>query len=172
MTISKLIENILYENNLNQNEFALKIDSTQAQVSDWLNEKSKPSYDKLRNIGKVFKIDGNELLDLTENISNSMDNSTLKVVDLFAGVGGLSYGFANNPMFQVVLANEYDKDIAKAYSLNHPNVKMLNCDIKEVTEEMLKQEIDCSIDIVVGGPPCQSYSTLGKRQNDERAHLF
>jgi len=172
MTISKLIENILYENNLNQNEFALKIDSTQAQVSDWLNEKSKPSYDKLRNIGKVFKIDGNQLLDLTENIPNSMDNSTLKVVDLFAGVGGLSYGFANNPMFQVVLANEYDKDIAKAYSLNHPNVKMLNCDIKDVTEEMLKQEIDCSIDIVVGGPPCQSYSTLGKRQNDDRAHLF
>lgn len=95
------------------------------------------------------------------------------VMDLFAGVGGLSYGFANNENFEIVLANEYEKDIAKAYSLNHPNVKMINDDIRNLTDEILKQALKGKkIDIIVGGPPCQSYSTLGKRQMDDRAHLF
>ncbi len=96
----------------------------------------------------------------------------IKVMDLFAGVGGLSYGFANNDKFEIVLANEYEKDIAKAYSLNHPTVAMLNCDIKEIGENEINKYATHGIDLVVGGPPCQSYSTLGKRQMDERAHLF
>ena len=37
-----------------------------------------------------------------------------KVVDLFAGVGGLSYGFAHNDHFKILFANEYEKDIATA----------------------------------------------------------
>lgn len=38
------------------------------------------------------------------------------VVDLFAGVGGLSYGFSRNDRFEIILANEMQKDIAKAYA--------------------------------------------------------
>lgn len=95
------------------------------------------------------------------------------VVDLFAGVGGLSYGFSKLDDFNILVANEIEKDISKAYSLNHPNVKMINCDINSLTEDKLKEELgDNKIDLVVGGPPCQSYSTLGKRQMDERANLF
>ena len=95
-----------------------------------------------------------------------------RVIDLFAGVGGLSYGFAHNPSFDIVMANEYEKDIAKAYSLNHPTVDVIEGDIKNITEEMLQKYLNDNIDIVIGGPPCQSYSTLGKRQMDARAHLF
>ncbi len=95
------------------------------------------------------------------------------IVDLFAGVGGLSYGFSKMSEFNIIAANEIEKDISTAYSLNHPNVKMLNCDINELTEEMLATVLQGEkVDIVVGGPPCQSYSTLGKRQLDERANLF
>ena len=95
------------------------------------------------------------------------------VVDLFAGVGGLSYGFSKLDDFNILVANEIEKDISKAYSLNHPNVKMINCDINSLTEDKLKEELgDNKIGLVVGGPPCQSYSTLGKRQMDERANLF
>ena len=95
------------------------------------------------------------------------------VMDLFAGVGGLSYGFSMLPQFNVIAANEIEKDISIAYELNHPNVRMLNCDINDLTEDILNQALNGQkIDIVVGGPPCQSYSTLGKRQNDERANLF
>lgn len=96
-----------------------------------------------------------------------------KIVDLFAGVGGLSYGFSQLDEFEIIMANEIEKDISIAYSLNHPDVNMINCDINDLTEEMIKQAIgDNVIDIVVGGPPCQSYSTLGKRQMDARANLF
>lgn len=50
---------------------------------------------------------------------------------------------------------------------------MIQCDIKDITEQLIKDAIgDNTIDLVIGGPPCQSYSTLGKRQMDDRAHLF
>jgi len=94
------------------------------------------------------------------------------VVDLFAGVGGLSYGFFHNDAFDIVLANEYDDEIVKAYELNHPTVKVFASDIRLLTEEIIKDRASIPIDIVVGGPPCQSYSTLGKRQNDDRAQMF
>ena len=95
------------------------------------------------------------------------------VVDLFAGVGGLSYGFSRNEHYEIILANEMQKDIAKAYTLNHPSVNMLQGDIKDLSEDVLRQTIgNRTVDVVVGGPPCQSYSTLGKRQMDARANLF
>lgn len=94
-------------------------------------------------------------------------------MDLFAGVGGLSYGFSKLPDFNIVAANEIEKDIAAAYSLNHPEVRMINCDINDLTEERINEILDGKkVDIIVGGPPCQSYSTVGKRQMDDRANLF
>ncbi len=102
-------------------------------------------------------------------------NTTKKynIMDLFAGVGGLSYGFAALPEFDIIAANEIEKDIAAAYSLNHPHVKMLNCDIAELDAQTLSKALaGRHIDLVVGGPPCQSYSTLGKRRMDDRANLF
>lgn len=96
----------------------------------------------------------------------------IKVIDLFAGVGGLSYGFAHNNAFKLVMANEYEKDIAKAYQMNHPDVDMIQGDIKNISEETLKGYSKLGINVIIGGPPCQSYSTLGKRQMDARAHLF
>lgn len=95
------------------------------------------------------------------------------IVDLFAGVGGLSYGFSKLPQFNIIAANEIEKDISVAYKLNHPDVKMINCDINDLTEEILEEALDGKrVDVVVGGPPCQSYSTLGKRKMDDRANLF
>lgn len=96
-----------------------------------------------------------------------------KIIDLFAGVGGLSYGFSCLDEFEIIMANEIETDISKAYLLNHPNVNMINCDICDLTEKSIKEAIGNNvIDVVVGGPPCQSYSTLGKRQMDDRANLF
>ena len=99
-----------------------------------------------------------------------------KVLDLFAGVGGLSYGFACDDSFEIVAANELLPDMAKAYSLNHPTVKMYNCDIKDFGLKNLAKDLQIKkgdIDLIVGGPPCQPFSTVGKRSiNDPRVQLF
>lgn len=99
-----------------------------------------------------------------------------KVVDLFAGVGGLSYGFAHDEDFEIVAANEILLPMATAYSQNHPSVKMYNKDIKDFSLSDLYNDFGIKvgdIDIVVGGPPCQAYSTVGKRLiDDPRGKLF
>lgn len=95
------------------------------------------------------------------------------IMDLFSGVGGLSYGFSVLSEFNIVAANEIEKDISIAYKLNHPEVSVINCDINDLTQKMLDEVLaGRRIDVIVGGPPCQSYSTLGKRQMDDRANLF
>ncbi len=100
----------------------------------------------------------------------------LKVIDLFCGVGGLSYGFASDKNFKIVAANEILPKMAKAYSLNHPNVKIYVEDIKKFGAKKIEKDLNIKaseIDIVVGGPPCQTYSTVGKRLiNDPRGKLF
>ena len=69
-----------------------------------------------------------------------MDKKKPKVIDLFAGVGGLSYGFMQAG-FDVVLANEIDETIAMSYSKNHPQTKMINKDITKLDiEEIFKDK--------------------------------
>ena len=75
-----------------------------------------------------------------------------KVVDLFAGVGGLSYGFAHDEDFEIVAANEILLPMATAYSQNHPSVKMYNKDIKDFSLSDLSNDFGIKagdIDIVV-----------------------
>lgn len=99
-----------------------------------------------------------------------------KVIDLFAGVGGLSYGFAHDPAFEIIAANEILEPMADAYTKNHPTVKMYHKDIKDFSIEDLAKDFGIKkgdIDIIVGGPPCQAYSTVGKRLiDDPRGKLF
>ena len=108
--------------------------------------------------------------------SSTTKKSALNVVDLFAGVGGLSYGFEHMDEFKVLAANEILKPMATAYQLNHPSVEMFEGDIKNFGKSALKTRITGAlpeIDLVVGGPPCQAYSTVGKRLlDDPRGSLF
>lgn len=99
------------------------------------------------------------------------NNKKYTVVDLFSGVGGLSYGFYHHPDFEIIFANEIDAETAKSYEQNHPDVKVYACDIRDLADN-IDPTLKRPVDVVVGGPPCQSYSTLGKRQNDDRANLF
>lgn len=97
-----------------------------------------------------------------------------KVIDLFAGVGGMSLGF-EMAGFEVVLANEYDKEIAVAYAKNHPNTKMIAEDITSLSlEEVVSKYRGEEVDVIIGGPPCQGFSQKGQRKtiNDERNFLF
>lgn len=100
----------------------------------------------------------------------------IKIIDLFAGVGGLSYGFAHDDNFEIIAANEILPNMAKAYELNHPSVKVYCKDIKDFGIKDLKNDFGIKkgeVDLIVGGPPCQAYSTVGKRLiDDPKGKLF
>ena len=95
------------------------------------------------------------------------------VIDLFAGVGGLSLGFEMRG-FNVLVANEYDKSIAAAYIENHKNTKMIVGDITSLDLKEVFGPYTGKIDVVIGGPPCQGFSQKGQRKtiHDERNFLF
>lgn len=95
------------------------------------------------------------------------------VIDLFAGVGGLSLGF-EMAGFEVALANEYDPSIAEAYKKNRPNTKMIVEDITKLPVEETFGPYQGKVTVVIGGPPCQGFSQKGMRKsiNDPRNFLF
>lgn len=95
---------------------------------------------------------------------------TPTALDLFAGVGGLSEGVGQGlGGLEVVSAVEFDQRAAAGYELNHPGVDMFAGDIKEWVRNAHIPEVD----LVIGGPPCQGFSLLGKRDaDDERNGLW
>lgn len=106
----------------------------------------------------------------------------MRIVDLFSGAGGLTFGFyyrlrkngfIRNRQNTFVFANEFDRYAAEAFHRNYPDIPMLSCDIKELSEERIRELIGTDpVDIIIGGPPCQSYSTIGKRRYDDKAKLY
>lgn len=95
------------------------------------------------------------------------------VIDLFAGVGGLSLGF-ELAGFDVKIANEFDPSIAEAYTRNRPDTKMVVADIRDLNIEETFSEYVGKTTAVIGGPPCQGFSQKGQRKsiNDPRNFLF
>ena len=94
-----------------------------------------------------------------------------KIIDLFCGAGGLSLGF-EKAGFEIEFAIDMWEDAINTYNHNHAN-KVAKCqDIHELTDEFLKS-LKGKIVGVIGGPPCQGYSTVGTRDvNDPRNHLY
>lgn len=84
-----------------------------------------------------------------------------------------NYRFVRNKKNLFVFANEFNKSASDAFSVNYPDITMLNSDIKDLTEDQIKKLVgEDPVDIIIGGPPCQSYSTVGPRNYDERAVLY
>jgi site-specific DNA-cytosine methylase len=90
----------------------------------------------------------------------------MNIVSLFSGCGGLDLGFSNAG-FNVIWANEYDKDIWETYELNHPHT---NLDYRDLRQIKSKDIPDCIG--IIGGPPCQSWSEAGSGRgiNDSRGY--
>ena len=92
----------------------------------------------------------------------------MNIVSLFAGAGGLDLGF-EKAGFNVVWANEYDKDIWETYEKNHPYTIL---DRRSIVNIKSDEVPEC--DGIIGGPPCQSWSEAGSLRgiNDKRGQLF
>jgi len=92
----------------------------------------------------------------------------MNIASFFSGAGGLDLGF-KQAGFNVIWANEYDKDIWETYSKNHVNTVLDKRSIIDIKEEEVP-----SCDGIIGGPPCQSWSEAGTRTgiHDNRGQLF
>ena len=112
-----------------------------------------------------------------ENLGHALDNEgkmdELKIIDLFAGVGGLSLGF-EQAGFEILIANEYDQSIAEAYIKNRANSNMVVEDITKLAIPETFGAYKGQAGLVIGGPPCQGYSQKGQRKtiHDPRNFLF
>ena len=101
-------------------------------------------------------------------------------VDLFSGAGGMSLGFKLAGWTPLV-ANDFDRASLETYAANvHDDVVLGDIRDRDVRAEVVhratkrRQQVADAPFLVLGGPPCQGFSTAGKRRSmdDERNHLF
>lgn len=107
---------------------------------------------------------------------NALESHGLTVVSTFAGCGGSSTGY-RMAGFKVLLANEYDEHAQTCYMVNkRPWTKLERRDIRSVTAEDIMAATGLQpgeLDVLDGSPPCQGFSTAGKRKvGDPRNTLF
>jgi len=99
---------------------------------------------------------------------------TMNCLELFAGCGGLGYGF-HKEGFNIVCANELEASIGETYKHNFPDTNVVIGDItkKDVKKQIYDSFKDKQCNIVIGGPPCVAYSMSGHRNSrDPRGQLF
>ena len=102
-------------------------------------------------------------------------NSTPRILDLFCGVGGFSLGAARAG-FNVVAGVDNDARTIKAHNSNFPHCNHVTADIASLSGTDLLRKANVSGEVlhgVIGGPPCQGFSRIGRRNShDERNTLF
>lgn len=94
-------------------------------------------------------------------------------IDLFAGAGGLSVGI-ERAGFKLIAATDWDHWCCETLRKNHKNIVVQEGDIAQVDlNDFAKRIGKKTVDLIVGGPPCQGFSQLGKRiKNDPRNQLW
>ncbi|MBL7795437.1 MAG: DNA cytosine methyltransferase [Saprospiraceae bacterium] len=97
---------------------------------------------------------------------------TFRLIDLFAGAGGMTLGFSKafgNP-FVSVWANDFNTDACRTYNANFGE----HCHEGDIVSLINNPEIEIPrADVVIGGPPCQGFSLLNKfREGDPRKQMW
>lgn len=111
-----------------------------------------------------------------ENARKSVNDASLKMIDLFCGAGGLSLGFTQEG-FVTSLANDIQDCCVDTYAHNHPETPrdhIVLGDIKDVINNLNELLAGRTVDIVVGGPPCQGFSMANRQRliDDPRNYLY
>lgn len=105
----------------------------------------------------------------------ALTETTNKIVDLFSGSGGLSLGAARAG-FTIHGAVDTDPEAVSTHKRNFPDTFHLQTDVSELTGQSLRHLFNLNngdLTGIIGGPPCQGFSTMGKSQADDaRNDLF
>lgn len=99
-----------------------------------------------------------------------------RMLDLFCGAGGFSYGMHNNKNFKTAVALDFNEKATDTFKRNMPEAVVVTGDI---TADNIKTHIiniakQKNVNMIIGGPPCQGFSLKGKKLGleDSRNYLF
>lgn len=99
-----------------------------------------------------------------------------RILDLFCGAGGFSYGLEQNKYFKTVIGLDFDKVAIDTFNYNFKQAVGICGDItsKEVKDNVVDLAKELKVNTIIGGPPCQGFSLKGKNLGlaDERNFLF
>ena len=98
----------------------------------------------------------------------------MRAFELFCGAGGTSFGFSQTGQYDIVGGIDIDSRAIETFLLNHPGSIATTGDITQLNHKKVVSELCIrNIDVLIGGPSCQGYSTIGKRlAEDPRNTLF
>lgn len=145
---------------------------------------TKDLYARLINCVSFYltnkKMYGNQLDKLSNKKREQIQSKIKKehrpiFADFFAGAGGLSCGFTQAG-FRVCFANDFEEVCVRTYRYNHPEIpvdKVVKDDIRKIANNV-QDYIDEDVDVVVGGPPCQGFSSANQQRiiDDPRNELY
>ncbi|BDA75369.1 DNA-cytosine methyltransferase [Calothrix sp. PCC 7716] len=95
-------------------------------------------------------------------INKQAQYTNLRIIDFFAGCGGLSLGFQNAGMTVVAAFDKWEPAI-QVYKKNFSH-EIYSCDLGNVEDYQFF--LSFKPDVIIGGPPCQDFSSAGKRNED------
>ncbi|MGN0738568.1 MAG: DNA cytosine methyltransferase [Treponema sp.] len=114
--------------------------------------------------------------DIPDQIRKSDDIPNIVALSFFSGAMGLDYGIEKAGIHPL-LASEIEPNARKTILLNRPNIGLIG-DINNYNASQIRKFANLSesqdIDLIIGGPPCQAFSTAGQRKGfqDKRGNVF
>jgi DNA (cytosine-5)-methyltransferase 1 len=194
--INELILKYCLRNNIKLNEVTLDIEAIRSELNQMgiINDKNELNnlkkllgvieYDRLIKSLSFYNKNKKQTLYMLKKFYNNYRkkeqincerNKNPKIVDLFCGAGGFSLGFISEG-YNVELANDIDRAAIETYKFNHPEIsseKVICQDLISIVEN-IDRFIKNEVDIIIGGPPCQSFSSANQQRviDDPRNILY
>lgn len=159
-------------NNKKNHETLIKSSRLDSSVLERIENNKGLTFEDINKVCTLLKGNITEFINKTEK----KENGKFKVIELFAGAGGLALGL-EKAGFSCLGLVELDKDASNTLKVNRPNWNVINDDIANISKLDLENLFNIKkgeLDLLSGGSPCQSFSYAGKRLGleDARGTLF
>lgn len=159
-------------NNKKNHETLIKSSRLDSSVLERIENNKGLTFEDINKVCTLLKSNITEFINKTEK----KESGKFKVIELFAGAGGLALGLEKAGFSSLGLV-ELDKDASNTLKVNRPNWNVINDDIANISKLDLENLFNIKkgeLDLLSGGSPCQSFSYAGKRLGleDARGTLF